>query len=265
MRLSFTPPTLAGLAVAAALASPLAALPAAAEEVTVFAAASLKNALDDVAAGYEAETGERVVISYAGSNALAKQIEEGAPADIFFSADRAWMDYLDERDLIRAGSRQTLLGNEIALVAPAGSTAAITLASGADVAALLGADGRLAMANVESVPAGKYGRAALEHLGIWASVADRIVQADNVRAALAFVAVGEAPLGIVYRTDASSEPRVRTVATFPADSHPAIVYPVAMVAASDNPGAQAFFDYLRSDRARPAYENQGFTVLAPGS
>jgi molybdate transport system substrate-binding protein len=265
MRLSLTRRSLAGLAFAFALASPFAALTAEAEDVTVFAAASLKNALDEVAAGYKAETGKSVVISYAGSNALAKQIEEGAPADIYFSADLAWMDYLEEWNLIRTDTRQTLLGNEIVLVAPAGSTATITLAPGADVAALLGADGRLAMANVDSVPAGKYGKAALEYLGIWAGVADRVVQAENVRAALAFVATGEAPLGIVYQTDANSEPKVITIASFPADSHPPIVYPVAVTASSTSPDARAFFDYLRSDKAKAAYEKQGFTVLAPAS
>jgi len=265
MRLSLTRRSLAGLAFALALLPPLAALPAQAEDVTVFAAASLKNALDDVAAAYKAETGKAVVISYAGSNALAKQIEEGAPADIFFSADLAWMDYVEERNLIQKDTRQTLLGNEIVLVAPADSTAAITLAPETDLAALLGADGRLAMANVDSVPAGKYGKAALEYLKIWPSVADRVVQAENVRAALVFVATGEAPLGIVYQTDANSEPKVRTIASFPADSHPPIVYPVAMTAASKNPDARAFFDYLRSDKAKPAYEKQGFTIVAPAS
>ena len=186
MRLAFTRRSLAGLALAALL--PLSVAAEQAEDVTVFAAASLKNALDDVAAAYRAETGKTVLISYAGSNALARQIGEGAPADIFFSADLAWMDYLEERDLIRNDTRQTLLGNEIVLVAPADSSATITLRPGADVAALLGTDGRLAMANIESVPAGKYGKAALEALGIWPSVADRVVQAENVRAALAFVA-----------------------------------------------------------------------------
>jgi molybdate transport system substrate-binding protein len=263
MRLAFTRRSLAGLALAALL--PLSVAAAEAEDTTVFAAASLKNALDDVAAAYEAETGKSVRISYAGSNALARQIEEGAPADIFFSADLAWMDYVEERNLIRTDTRQTLLGNEIVLVVPSDSTATIELAPDADLAALLGTDGRLAMANVDSVPAGKYGKAALEYLKIWPGVADRVVQAENVRAALTFVATGEAPLGIVYRTDANSEPKVRTIASFPADSHPPIVYPVAMTASSTNPDARAFFDYLRSDKARPAYEKQGFTVVSPAS
>jgi molybdate transport system substrate-binding protein len=251
------------LAAAAAMALPLAA--AHAEDVTVFAAASLKNALDDVAAAYKAETGKTVVISYAASSALAKQIEEAAPADIFFSADLAWMDYLEERDLIVKDTRHTLLGNEIVLVAPADSAATITVAKGMDLAAALGSDGRLAMANVDSVPAGKYGKAALEWLGVWEAVAPRVVQADNVRAALAFVATGEVPLGIVYQTDANSEPKVKVVGTFPADSHPPILYPAAMTASSTNPEARAFFDYLRSDAAKPAYEKQGFTFVSPGT
>jgi molybdate transport system substrate-binding protein len=264
MRFAFTRRSLIGLALALAALPALPTL-AQAEEVTVFAAASLKNALDDVAAAYKADTGKTVQISYAASNALARQIEAGAPADIFFSADLAWMDYLDERKLIRNDTRQTLLGNVIVLVAPADSSATIALEPGADLAALLGADGRLAMANVDSVPAGKYGKAALEALGVWPSVAGRVVQAENVRAVLAFVATGEAPLGIVYKTDANSEPRVKSIAAFPADSHPPIVYPVAMTAASTNPEAKAFFDFMRSDAATPAYEEQGFTIVAPAS
>lgn len=265
MRLALTRRCLIGLVLALAALPALPFAQARAENVTVFAAASLKNALDDVAAAYQAETGKSVLISYAGSNALAKQIEEGAPADIFFSADLAWMDYLEQKDLIRKHTRQTLLGNEIVLVAPADSSATITLGSGADIAALLGADGKLAMANVDSVPAGKYGKAALEAHGIWPSLAGRVVQAENVRAALVFVATGEAPLGIVYKTDANSEHKVRSIAAFPADSHPPIVYPIAITAASTNPDAEAFFDFMRSDKAKPAYEKQGFTVVAPAS
>ena len=257
--------SLLGLALTAAASAALPLAAAHADEVTVFAAASLKNALDDVAAAYKAETGKTVLISYAASSALAKQIEEAAPADIFFSADLAWMDYLEERDLIRKDSRQTLLGNEIVLVAPSDSATTLTVEKGMDLAAALGAEGRLAMANVDSVPAGKYGKAALEWLGVWEDVAPRVVQADNVRAALAFVATGEVPLGIVYQTDANAEPKVAVVGTFPADSHPPILYPAAMTAASTNPEATAFFDYMRSDKAKPAYEKQGFTVVSPGT
>ena len=236
-----------------------------ADDVVVFAAASLKNALDDVAARYHQATGKTVAVNYAASSALAKQIEQAAPADIFFSADLAWMDYLEERNLIAKVTRRTLLGNEIVLVAPKDSRAAVSIGPGMDLAPLLGADGRLAMANVESVPAGKYGKAAMESLGAWAGVSERIVQADNVRAALAFVARGETPLGIVYLTDARAEPAVKVVGTFPADSHPPILYPVALIAASKNPDAAAFLRFMESKAAVPAYTSQGFTVVEPGT
>ena len=191
--------------------------------------------------------------------------KQGAPADIFLSADLAWMDYLAERKLIDTKTRRTLLGNTLVLVAPKDSTASVTLAPGAKLVDLLGTDGHLAMASIDSVPAGKYGKAALEKLGIWASVADRVVQADNVRSALAFVATGEAPLGVVYQTDANAEPKVRVVATFPADSHPPILYPVALTAASTNPEAKEFLDYLESDAAKGAYVKQGFAFVSPAS
>jgi molybdate transport system substrate-binding protein len=243
----------------------LAAAPAAAaQDVTVFAAASLKNALDAISAAWKAEAGKEAIISYAASSALAKQIEEGAPADVFISADLDWMAYLSERNLIRPDTEVRLLGNRIVLIAPADSTATAEIASGFDLAGLLGA-GKLAMANVDSVPAGKYGKEALTKLGLWDSVSAHIVQADNVRAALAFVAQGEAPLGIVYQTDANAEPGVKVIAAFPADSHAPIVYPVAITAASKNPDAKAFFDYLTSDKAKPAYEKQGFVFSPPSS
>jgi molybdate transport system substrate-binding protein len=258
---------LIGLATAAALAMPFAglALPAQAADTTVFAAASLKNALDDAAAFYKEKTGKSVTANYAASSALAKQIEEKAPADIFFSADLAWMDYLQERSLIKNDSRVTLLGNTIVLVAPKDSTAALTLAPDAKLADALGPDGRLAMANVDSVPAGKYGKAALEKLGLWKEVEGKVVQADNVRAALAFVSSGEAPLGIVYQTDANADDKIKVVATFPEDSHEPILYPVALTAFSTNPDAAEFLEFLKSDAARPAFEKQGFWVVAPAS
>jgi len=242
-----------------------AAQPAAADDVVVFAAASLKNALDDVAGRYEAETGKTVTINYAASSALAKQIEEAAPADIFFSADLAWMDYLQERNLIVKDSRRTLLGNTLVLVAPADSKATVAMSSGMDLAGLLGPEGHLAMANIDSVPAGKYGKAALEKLGVWAGVEKRVVQADNVRAALAFVAKGEAPLGIVYQTDANSQKAVKVIGTFPEDSHPPILYPVALTAASKNPDAKAFLQFLESDKAKSAYAAQGFAIVNSGT
>jgi molybdate transport system substrate-binding protein len=239
---------------------------AAAADVVVFAASSLQDALNDVATRYKMVTGKSVAISYGASSTLAQQIEQAAPADIFFSADVDWMNELDRKHLIEADRRALLLGNQIVLVAPkAATTANISLAKGADLAALLGKDGRLAMANVDSVPAGKYGKAALDALGIWPSVSARVVQTDNVRAALAFVTRGEAPLGIVYTTDANAEPGVKVIGTFPADSHPPIAYPVARVAGSRNPDAKAFYDFLKSDAAKPAFLKQGFTVLPPGS
>jgi molybdate transport system substrate-binding protein len=236
---------------------------AAAADVVVFAAASLKDALDDVSTRYLNATGRSVTVSYGASSTLAQQIEQGAPADIFFSADVDWMNELAAKQLIQSATQMSLLGNQIVLVAPkSASTGIIMLAKGIDLAALLGKDGRLAMANVDSVPAGKYGKAALEGLGLWRGVANRVVQADNVRAALSFVSRGEAPLGIVYATDANAEPGVKVIGTFPPESHPPIVYPLALTTDSKNPDARAFYDFLRSDAARPAYLKQGFAVLA---
>lgn len=248
---------LAGLAVLL-----LAAIPAyAADTVTVFAAASLKNALDDVNAACEAEVGEKATVSYAASSALAKQIEEGAPADVFMSADLDWMKYLSDKNLTRKDTEVELLGNSIVLVAPADSTAATEIAPNFDLAGLLG-DGKLAMANVESVPAGKYGKAALEKLGVWGSVEGKVAQAENVRAALALVSTGEAPLGIVYKTDAAAATKVKIVGTFPDDSHKPIVYPVAQTAASKDDDTPAFLKCLKSDKAKALFEAEGFTVLA---
>src|SRR5262245_180675 len=237
-----------------------------AADPVVFAASSLTDALNDIAARYKAATGKSVTISYGASSTLAQQIEQAAPADIFFSADTDWMNELQMKNQLKNETRVSLLGNEIVLVAPkAATTANLTLAKGTDLAMLLGKDGKLAMANVDSVPAGKYGKAALEALGIWPTVSARVVQADNVRAALAFVTRGEAPLGIVYTTDANAEPGVKVVGTCPDDSHPPIVYTVALTATSTNPDAKAFYDFLKSDMARQAYTKQGFTVLSPAS
>jgi molybdate transport system substrate-binding protein len=246
----------AGLATA-----PLA--PALAQEggPVVFAAASLKNVLDAINAAWKAESGKSATISYAGSSALAKQIESGAPADIFISADLDWMDYLAGKKLIRDDTRADLLGNTIVLVAPKQSTATITIEKGFGLADLLG-DGRLSMASVDSVPAGKYGKAALEWLGVWDSVKDRLAQAENVRAALLLVSRGETPLGIVYATDAAADPGVKVIATFPDESHGPIVYPLAVTASSQSAEATAFADYLQTDAARALFERQGFTVLA---
>jgi len=238
----------------------LPAAPASAKDLLVFAAASLKNALDAVAAQYQQGGGPKVTISYAASSALAKQIEGGAPADIFVSADLDWMDYLAKRNLIKPDTRSNLLGNSIVLVAPADSAASVKIEKGFALASLLG-NGKLAMANTESVPAGKYGKAALQALGVWPSVQDRIAQAENVRAALLLVARGEAPLGIVYLTDAAAEPKVKVVGTFPDDTHPPIVYPIAVTASSTNPDAQAFVAYAKSPAAGAVFEKQGFVLI----
>jgi molybdate transport system substrate-binding protein len=230
--------------------------------LTIFAAASLKNGLDAVNTACEADVGGKATISYAASSALAKQIEQGAPADLFVSADLDWMAYLSEKNLTKKDTEVKLLGNSIVLVAPADSPAAADIAPGFDIAGLLG-DGRLAMANVDAVPAGKYGKAALEKLGVWASVEGKVAQAENVRAALALVSTGEAPLGIVYQTDAKVDPKVKIVGTFPADSHPPIEYPAAVTAGADSAAAPAFLKCMQSAKAKALFEEQGFTVLVP--
>jgi molybdate transport system substrate-binding protein len=229
----------------------------------VFAAASLKNALDEIAGQWQRETGKKAVISYGASNTLIKQIEAGAPADMFISADLDWMDYGQQKTLIKPASRSNLLGNRLVLIAPKDAALSIDIRPGFDLGAAL-KGGRLAMANVAAVPAGKYGKAALEKLGAWDRVKDKIAQADNVRAALVLVSRGEAPLGIVYQSDAVSDPAVKIVGTFPEDSHPPIIYPIALTKDSSNPDAAALLDYIRSAKARPAFERQGFTILAPG-
>ncbi|TXR51184.1 molybdate ABC transporter substrate-binding protein [Phyllobacterium endophyticum] len=232
----------------------------ASEKVTVFAAASLKNALDGVTAVWEQETGHESVTSYAASSALAKQIEAGAPADIFISADMDWMDYLAGKNLIKPDSRKNLLGNRIVLIASRDRSDPVKIAKGFDLVTLLGG-GRLAMGSVDSVPAGKYGKAALEFLGVWRFVADRVAGAESVRAALLLVSRGEAPYGIVYQTDAAADKGVTVVGTFPEDSHPAIIYPIALLDESKNADAASLVDFIRSDRAAPFFEMQGFTVL----
>ena len=233
------------------------------KEPLIFAAASLKNALDEAASQWQRESGKKVVISYGASNTLIKQIEQGAPADIFISADLDWMDYGQQKNLIDAATRSNLLSNRIVLVAPKDAAFTLNIAPGFNLTAAL-KGGRLAMANVDAVPAGKYGKAALEKLGAWDGVKDKIAQADNVRAALVLVSRGEAPLGLVYQTDAASDRTVKIVGTFPEDSHPPITYPIALTKTSTNPDARAFLSYIRSPAARPAFERQGFTVLGPG-
>lgn len=248
-----------GLALASTVA-PLAAARAQSGSLVIFAAASLKNALDEIAADWTKAGKPAPRISYAASSALARQMEAGAPADLFISADLDWMDYVEKKDLIRKDTRFNLLGNKIVLIAPKDATARIDVKQGFDLAKAL-AGGKLAMGNVDAVPAGKYGKAALEKLGAWDGVKNEIAQADSVRAALLLVARGEAPLGIVYSTDAAAEPNVKIVGAFPDDSHPPIIYPAAIAKDSKNPDAQAFLALLKSGTARPAFEKQGFTVL----
>ncbi len=237
-----------------ALAVP-SAVCAQASPLVIFAAASLKTALDEIL------TGQGVRVSYGASSLLARQIEQGAPADLFFSADLDWMDYLAGKGLIRTGSRIDLLGNRLALIAPKNAPHALRLVPGVDLSKALGWDGRLAIANVEAVPAGKYGRAALQWLGAWEAVRSRLAQTDNVRAALALVARGEAPLGVVYATDAVAESAVQVLDLFPKDSHRPIIYPVAITQGSRHPGAASMIDRLRGPAAQKIFEAQGFSVL----
>jgi molybdate transport system substrate-binding protein len=229
--------------------------------LTVFAAASLKNALDDVDAAYTAQRHLPVRASYAASSALARQIEQGGPADVFISADADWMDYLAGKGLIDAASRRDqgeVVGQH---VAPATSTTQLAIKPGFALAAALG-DGRLAIAGPD-VPAGRYGRASLQALGVWDSVKDHLAPAENVRAALAFVALGETPLGIVYDTDAKTEPKVRIVGLFPDASHPRIVYPAARIAASHAAGAADYLAFLHGRAASTIFRRYGFNVLPP--
>jgi molybdate transport system substrate-binding protein len=256
---------LVGLAAAATLVMgpPQSAPRAQSGDVVVFAAASLKNALDDINTQWQKETGKKAAISYGASSALAKQIEQSAPAQMFISADLDWMDYVAQKNLIKPETRSNLLGNRIVLIAPKDKAQTIDIKPGFDLAKIVG-DGRLAMANVDSVPAGKYGKAALEKLGVWAGVSGKVAQAENVRAALLLVSRGEAPAGIVYQTDAAADPNVKIIGTFPEDTHPPIVYPIALTANAGNPDAAAFLEYIKSAKAKSLFEAQGFTVLNTG-
>src|SRR5207237_1941240 len=249
---------------AAATAPRAAAAPAAAateparRELLGFAAASLSDALEEVGRAFTAATGVRVAASYAASSVLAKQIEAGAPSDAFFSADVAWVDYLEKRGLIQPSSRRDVLRNMLALIAPADSTLRLRIAPGFDLAGAL-KGGRLAIADPDSVPAGEYARAALTRLDVWSRVSDRAVRGENVRAALAYVARGEAPLGIVYATDAQAEKRVRVVDVFPEDSHPPITYVVALTSRA-RPEAAQLVEFLTGDAARQIFVRYGFTA-----
>jgi molybdate transport system substrate-binding protein len=240
---------------------PLSASAQGSDRIMAFAAASLTDALQEIGTAFGREHGKRVVLSFAASMTLARQIELSAGADLFIAADTESMDYLEQRNRIAKPTRQDLLGNRLVLIAPAGSTVTLAIAPQMKLAEAL-RGGRLAMANIESVPAGRYGRAALMALGAWTEVADRLAQGEDVRTALSYVARGEAPLGIVYATDARVEPRVRIVATFPENTHPPIVYPAALTPEA-SPDAAQFLAYLRGPQARAVFESAGFTVLAP--
>jgi molybdate transport system substrate-binding protein len=250
---------LAALALVALYVTPL-RTSAEPPELLVFAAASLTNALEEIGASYTRESGQPVKFSFAASSALARQLEAGARADVFLSADADWMDYVDSRGRVERATRRDLLGNRLALIAPAGSDVALAIEPGFALAAALGAR-RLATGDPDYVPVGRYARAALTSLGVWNDVAERLVRAENVRTALAYVARGETPLGIVYATDARIEPGVRVVGLFPESSHPAITYPLAVVKES-RVGARRFADYLASDAAAAVFRRLGFRVLA---
>ena len=227
--------------------------------ITVFAAASMTNALQSVGTLYEKTTGTHVTFSFASSGMLAKQIDASGGADIFVSADTGWMDFLQQHGRIEPATRSDLLGNRLVLIAPESSPVTLTIAPHFPLATALGG-GRLAVADTSTVPAGRYARAALSSLGVWDRVSTHLAPAENVRVALAYVARGEAPLGIVYRTDALIEPAVKVVGTFPEGSHPAIVYPAAVVKGA-RPGAAAFLAYLSTAPARAVFETAGFSVL----
>ncbi|MFV3074011.1 molybdate ABC transporter substrate-binding protein [Niveispirillum fermenti] len=234
---------------------------AAARDASVYAAASLRTALDQALAGYKERAGADATAAYAASSALARQIEAGAPADIFISADQEWMDHLEKTGLIQPDSRRTFLGNQLVLVVQRSQARRLTVDGDLDILGLL-AGNRLAVGDVNAVPAGRYARAALTSLGLWDKVQDRLAPAENVRAALAMVARGEAGAGIVYATDARVEPGVAIVGIFPAGSHPAIEYPIALVKGADAATARPLLDYLLSEDGHRHFTNQGFTILA---
>ena len=253
---------IAGLVLSFILLCGSAYAPALAQDknLTVFAAASMKNALDDVDAAYTAKTGVKIAASYAASSTLAKQIEQGAPADVFVSADTDWMDYAIGKKNINEPTRVNLLGNSIVLIAPKDSKIdTVAIGPGFDLSKLAG-DGKIATGDVKAVPVGKYAQAALEKLGAWQAAAPKFAMAESVRAALALVARGEAVLGIVYSTDAKVEPGVKIIGTFPADSHPAIIYPVAATSTA-KPDATGYLAFLKTSAAKAIFEKYGFAFL----
>lgn len=238
--------------------------PAAAAEprppLLVFAAASLTDVLQELGPAYERESGQPLKYSFAASSALARQIESGARADVFVSADTDWMDYLQSRKLIDTTTRANLLSTQLVLIAPADSTLQLKITPGFALAAALGKDGRLSTGDPDAVPVGKYAKSALSALGVWPELAHRLARADNVRTALTFVERGETPLGIVYATDAKLDPKVRVIDTFPASTHSPIIYPIAAVNGA-NADAARYIAFLRSPTARAIFERYGFTTL----
>lgn len=247
------------LLLAAVLA--LVALPAMAQaqQVTVYAAASMTSALQEIGRLWQARGNPAPRYSFASSSVLARQIEQGAQADIFVSADEPWMDYLAERKLIVAETRRSPIGNRLVFIAPADKPLSFEVTPGMDLAALLGS-GRLVTGDPAHVPVGKYAQAALEKLGLWATAASRLARADNVRAALALVERGEAPLGIVYATDAAITPKVKVAAAFPAGSHPPITYPFAILKERDTPAVRALYVFLLGEEAKAVYMKYGFAT-----
>jgi len=257
---------LAGVFIAIAILCGLSAslAPAQDKSITIFAAASMKNALDEIDAAFTAKTGIKTIASYAASSMLAKQIEQGAPADIFISADTDWMDFAIDKKVVNETTRINLLGNSLVLIAPQDSAInRVTIGPGFDLAGFAGS-GRIATGDVNSVPVGKYARAALQKLGAWQAAEPKFAMAESVRAALLLVARGEVTLGIVYATDARIESGVKIVGTFPADSHPAIIYPVAATT-SAKPEAFSYLSFLRSSAAKAIFERYGFSFLVSPS
>lgn len=253
----------AGLLLGAPLLALTLSSPSRAQDLTVFAAASLQNAFDEIGRQYKAKSGRDVRFSYAASSALARQIEQGAPAGIFASADEQWMDHLAKQGLIAAGTRKSLLGNRLVLVVPSANPVTVDLKPGFDFGAVLGRDGRWATGDPGGVPVGRYAQEAMTRLGLWDFAQTRLVRAENVRVALAFVERGEAAAGVVYETDAAVSPKVRVAGIFPADSHTPVTYPVGVIAKNDSAAARDFLRYLEGPESREVFRRFGFSVLAP--
>ena len=245
--------------VAAAIVTLLSAAPVAAAGITVFAAASLTNALAGIGNAYKAKTGTDVTFSFASSSTLAKQIEAGAPAQIFASADTQWMDDVEKKGLVEPSTRANVLGNELVLIAPKDSVLSMqTISRALDWTKLLGADGRLSVGDPDHVPAGIYAKEALTNLGAWGLLGTRLARAEDVRGALAFVERGEAPIGIVYATDAGVSAKVKIIGTFPPDSHAPIVYPFAILKGQASQDVRAFFAYATGPDGMAVFRKYGF-------